>query len=121
MTSAGAYALLAIAILCSSIAQVFQKRAASELTHELTHHRGSPVLLLLKPNSLLSALFLGAGLVFWLLVLQVLPLSVAYPLLSVSYVVVMLLARWLFAERIPWQRWLGTGLIMLGVSVLVGA
>lgn len=117
MTGFGAYALLAVSILCSSLAQVFQKRAAADWGR----HTGSPLALLFTPNVLLSAGLLGIGLLFWLAVLQTLPLSMAYPLLSVSYVVVMLLARWLFAEAIPWQRWLGTGFIMLGVGLLVGA
>lgn len=117
MTNLGVYALLAASILCSSIAQIFQKRAASDLAQA----DSSLVLLLFKPNVMLSALFLGVGLLFWLAVLKTLPLSVAYPLLSISYVLVMLLARCLFAERIPWQRWLGTVFIMLGAGLLTGA
>jgi undecaprenyl phosphate-alpha-L-ara4N flippase subunit ArnE len=56
----------------------------------------------------------------WLVVLGRLELSIAYPMLSLGYVVVMLVARTLFQEVIPVRRWLGTFLIMLGISVLVG-
>jgi undecaprenyl phosphate-alpha-L-ara4N flippase subunit ArnE len=110
------YVLLVLSIGCSSAAQIFQKLAA----HDLTTQAGSPLQLLLKRNVLLSILFLGTGLLLWLVVLGKLELSIAYPMLSMGYVVVMLAARWLFHETIPPRRWLGTAFIMAGISMLVG-
>ncbi len=110
------YGLLLLSIVCSSAAQVFQKLAALDLAQ----HRGSLLQLLCKRNVLFSILFLGTGLLLWLVVLGRLELSIAYPMLSLGYVVVMLVARTLFQEVIPVRRWLGTFLIMLGISVLVG-
>lgn len=108
--------LLLVSIGCSSAAQIFQKLAA----HDLATHSGSPLQLLLKRNILLSVFFLGTGLLLWLVVLGRLELSIAYPMLSLGYVVVMLAARWFFHETIPPRRWLGTALIMAGISLLVG-
>jgi undecaprenyl phosphate-alpha-L-ara4N flippase subunit ArnE len=110
------YLLLVLSIGCSSTAQIFQKLAA----HDLATHTGSPLSLLLKPNILLSVFFLGTGLLLWLVVLGKLELSIAYPMLSLGYVVVMLAARQLFHESIPPRRWLGTAFIMAGISLLVG-
>lgn len=110
------YVLLLVSIGCSSAAQIFQKLAA----HDLATHVGSPLQLLLKRNIVLSVLFLGSGLMLWLVVLGRLELSIAYPMLSLGYVVVMLAARWLFHETIPPRRWLGTAFIMAGISMLVG-
>ena len=110
------YVLLIVSIGCSSAAQIFQKLAAQDLAT----HKGSPLQLLLKRNILLSIFFLGTGLLLWLVVLGKLELSVAYPMLSMGYVVVMLAARWLFHETIPPRRWLGTAFIMAGISLLVG-
>ncbi|HRJ53260.1 MAG TPA: EamA family transporter [Candidatus Thiothrix moscowensis] len=108
--------LLLVSIGCSSAAQIFQKLAA----HDFATHTGPKLQLLFRRNIVLSVLFLGTGLLLWLVVLGRLELSIAYPMLSLGYVVVMLAARWLFHETIPPRRWLGTALIMLGISLLVG-
>ncbi|MGB5599550.1 MAG: EamA family transporter [Thiothrix litoralis] len=110
------YVVLVMSIGCSSAAQIFQKLAAQDLAT----HVGSPLRLLLKQNILLSIFFLGTGLLLWLVVLRRLELSIAYPMLSMGYVVVMLAARQLFHETIPPRRWLGTAFIMAGISLLVG-
>ncbi len=44
----------------------------------------------------LAVLLLGLGMAVWLNVLQRLPLSLAYPMLSLNFVMVTLAARWLF-------------------------
>ena len=113
---AWSYVVLVMTIGCSSAAQIFQKLAAQDLAT----HVGSPLRLLLKRNILLSIFFLGTGLLLWLVVLGRLELSIAYPMLSMGYVVVMLAARQLFHETIPPRRWLGTAFIMAGISLLVG-
>lgn len=55
---------------------------------------------------------------FWLLVLRRLDVSIAYPLLSINYVIVMLCAKWLFGETIPTHRWVGAFAIIAGICVL---
>ena len=110
------YGLLLLSIACSSTAQVFQKLAA----RDLSQHHGAMWRVLLKRNVLLSVVLLGTGLCLWLIVLGRMELSIAYPMLSLGYVVVIIIAKVKFQEDIPLRRWLGTFLIMLGISVLVG-
>jgi multidrug transporter EmrE-like cation transporter len=43
------------------------------------------------------------------------PVSVAYPLLSLGYVVNAIAAQMLFGEAVTLQRWIGIGFIVLGV------
>jgi multidrug transporter EmrE-like cation transporter len=54
----------------------------------------------------------------WLMVLSRFPLSYAYPMLSVSYVAVVLLSGILFHETVSPVRWLGILIICAGVVVL---
>jgi drug/metabolite transporter (DMT)-like permease len=61
----------------------------------------------------------GAGSVFWLAVLSRAPLSLAYPILALSYFVVVVEAWLLLHERVTLQRFLGVAVIVVGV-VLVG-
>jgi multidrug transporter EmrE-like cation transporter len=54
----------------------------------------------------------------WIEILGRLPLSVAFPLESVSYVVVVVATRVLLGELVPARRWLGVGLICAGILAL---
>jgi multidrug transporter EmrE-like cation transporter len=56
-----------------------------------------------------------ASLVVWILGLSRVPVSVAYPMLSLGYVVNAIAAHYLFGESVTVVRWLGIGFIVLGV------
>jgi undecaprenyl phosphate-alpha-L-ara4N flippase subunit ArnE len=51
-------------------------------------------------------------------VLQRLPLSLAYPMLSLNFVMVTLAARWLFHEPTSARHWCGVASIMLGILLM---
>ena len=54
----------------------------------------------------------------WFNVLSRLPLSVAYPLMSLGYVVGVVASVVVFKENVSLVRWAGVGLIVLGVSLV---
>ncbi|MBI5837824.1 MAG: EamA family transporter [Candidatus Eisenbacteria bacterium] len=60
----------------------------------------------------------GMASVVWLGVLSRLSLSVAYPLLSLSYVLMLFAARWLYKEPITWPKLAGVLLVCCGVALL---
>ncbi len=51
----------------------------------------------------------------WILGLSRVPVSVAYPLLSLGYIVNAIAAQYLFGETVTVTRWLGIGFIVVGV------
>ena len=51
----------------------------------------------------------------WIFGLSRVPVSVAYPLLSVGYIVNAIAAHYLFGEAVTVARWLGIGFIVIGV------
>ncbi|MFT3906346.1 MAG: SMR family transporter [Steroidobacteraceae bacterium] len=53
--------------------------------------------------------------VVWILALSRVEVSVAYPMLSIGYVVNALLAWWLFGEQLGGARVAGIGIIIVGV------
>jgi multidrug transporter EmrE-like cation transporter len=55
------------------------------------------------------------SLVIWIMGLSRVPVSVAYPMLSLGYVINAVLAYYLFGEAVTVTKWLGIGLIILGV------
>jgi drug/metabolite transporter (DMT)-like permease len=56
--------------------------------------------------------------IIWLWVLSKMQVSTAYPVLSLSFVFVPLIARFTLGERITPSHWLGIALICIGVLVL---
>lgn len=54
---------------------------------------------------------------FWLVVLSRVPLSVAYPIVAVGYVVVVLYSRFVFNEPVKAVAWVGLALIVVGVAI----
>ena len=51
--------------------------------------------------------------------LRYLAVSTAFPITSLSFVMVTLLSHWLLGERVTPLRWAGVGLILIGTSLIV--
>ena len=60
----------------------------------------------------------GISVITWIAGLSRIDVSIAYPLLSLGYVVNAIAAYLLFGEIISWQRALGIGIILIGVYIL---
>ena len=60
----------------------------------------------------------GVSLFTWIAALSRAPVSLAYPLLSVGYIVNALAAWWLFGESLTAQKFIGIGFIIVGVVLL---
>ena len=56
----------------------------------------------------------GAGSVLWFYIIKNYPFSMAYPLVSLSYVFGMIAAIVFFNESVDLMKWIGVLLIMLG-------
>ncbi len=69
--------------------------------------------------------FLGCGISFlisglmWMYILKHWPLSVAYPLASLSYLFGTLAAYFIFHEPVSWSGWVGVLLIMAGCALVL--
>lgn len=64
-----------------------------------------------------GALFAGAS-ILWMYILKHYPLSMAYPLASISYVIAAFMAILVFHETVPMTRWIGVCLIMAGCALV---
>lgn len=108
-----AYVLVILVSLLTCAGQLCQKQAA-QIWEQAENRRLSMTLRWLT----LAAIFLGLGMLLWLNVLQRLPLSLAYPMLSLNFVLVTLAARWLFNEPTTLRHWCGVVSIMLGILLM---
>lgn len=55
---------------------------------------------------------------FWLIGIAKVPLSYAYPMISISYVLVVLLSWLIFKEQVGPLKWLGVAVIIFGVYLI---
>jgi multidrug transporter EmrE-like cation transporter len=60
----------------------------------------------------------AVSVIAWILALSRVDVSVAYPMLSIGYVLNALLAHWLFGETLSAQKLLGIAVIIVGVAIL---
>ena len=59
-----------------------------------------------------------AGSILWMYIIKHFPFSMAYPMVSLSYVMGMFAAIIFFHEQIPMTRWIGVFLIMSGCVLI---
>jgi undecaprenyl phosphate-alpha-L-ara4N flippase subunit ArnE len=108
-----AYGALLISIVLTVVSQVLQKQAA-----DTARGHGGGAAYLRLPRFWLALLCLGGALLSWLFVLTALEVSKAYALLSINYVLILLVSRFLFSETIPPSRWLGVLCILAGLLLI---
>lgn len=107
-------ALLLMACVLTCAGQIAQKYAVESW-------RGADpglIRVLRTPWLWLALASLGLGLLVWLFVLQRLEVGIAYPMLSLNFVLITLVARYLFKETIDLRHWCGVGLVIAGVVLL---
>lgn len=109
-----------LTILCTSFAQIYQKKAAMGLQNARNSESFSVWKFAANPDFLFSGLLLAVGFVSWLFVLSRWDVSAAYPFLSLNLVLIMLLSQWIFSETTNSRQWVGAFAIVSGVLLISG-
>ena len=115
------FAVLSCGVLLNAFAQLGLKNATRVTGPLLVGDGGAPAraLALLAVPSLWYALAAyGISVIVWIVGLSRVPVSQAYPLLSLGYVLNLALAWWLLGEVPNVQRVAGIGVIVLGVVMV---
>jgi multidrug transporter EmrE-like cation transporter len=116
--TAAAFAMLMTGVLLNAAAQLLLK-AGTNVLGVITLTRETWLETLAKMATqgyfILGAACYALSLVVWILGLSRVPVSVAYPLLSVGYIINAVAAHYLFGESVTLTRWLGIGFIVVGV------
>ena len=56
--------------------------------------------------------------IFWLYLLQRIPLTIAYPFSALAMIIVPILAIFLFGEKLNFSYWVGLVLIISGITII---
>ncbi len=113
-----AFAFLLTGVLLNAAAQLLLKAGTNVLgVLTLTRDNWLDTLTRMATQGyfVAGAMFYAVSLVVWILGLSRVPVSVAYPMLSLGYVVNAIAAYYLFGESVSLSRGLGIGFIIVGV------
>jgi drug/metabolite transporter (DMT)-like permease len=70
------------------------------------------------PRILIGFGLFGIGAVFWLAAISRVPLSWAYPMLSIGYILILLFSAIILREHVTPLRWLGAVIICVGIVLV---
>lgn len=115
------FGLILTGVLLNAAAQLLLKAGTNAVGH-FEFHAGNIVpvglKLALEPHILGGLVCYVVSLVVWIMGLSRVEVSIAYPMLSIGYVLNALAAWYLFGENVTPLRLLGIGIIVLGVFIV---
>jgi len=114
-------ALVLTGVLLNAVAQLLLKAGSGVLAGIELRAANALVIagrLVLNVPIIAGLVCYAISVVVWILALSRVEVSVAYPMLSVGYVVNALAAWWLFGESLSAMRMAGIGIILIGVWVV---
>jgi multidrug transporter EmrE-like cation transporter len=117
MTLSG-FSFLMAGVLLNAVAQLLLKAGTNVLgVITLTRDNWTSEFgrMAVEPHFIAGTACYAVSLVVWILGLSRVPVSIAYPMLSVGYVVNAVAAYYLFGETLTVARWTGIAFIVLGV------
>ena len=112
------FSFLIVGVLLNAAAQLLLKAGTNSLgviTLTRDNWVGEFGRMAVEPHFIAGAACYGVSLVVWILGLSRVPVSIAYPLLSVGYVINAIAAYYLLGEALTVARWTGIGFIIVGV------
>lgn len=69
---------------------------------------------------MLCGILFACASLLWMYILKHFPLSMAYPMASMSYIFALLMAIFFLHEDVSWNRWVGIAFIMVGCVFVAG-
>lgn len=115
------FSLILTGVLLNAGAQLLLKAGTNAVGHfEFSRENIWPIgwQLATEPHIMGGLSFYVISVVVWIMALSRVEVSIAYPMLSIGYVVNALAAWWLFGEAVSLTRLAGIGVIIIGVYIV---
>jgi len=115
------YLLLVVALVLNAVANLLMKHAAMRAA-QAPALEGFAALArtYLSPSFLVGLACFGLNLLAYTQALKKLPLSIAYPtMVSLGYLIILVVSWFVFQERLTLPRYVGAGLILAGIWLVV--
>jgi drug/metabolite transporter (DMT)-like permease len=115
--------LFALIIVVGTAGELCLGRAMRETGELERFHPGAAISLLGRALRVkwiwIGVVMMTAGFFSLLLLLSFESVSFVVPVSALSYLVGAVGGIWFLGERVSWQRWVGIGLVCLGVTIVV--
>ncbi|HET7774796.1 MAG TPA: SMR family transporter [Azospira sp.] len=115
------FALILAGVILNAAGQLLLKAGTNAVGHfdfHLDNVLPIGLKLAFNPYILSGMAAYGISLVVWIMALSRVPVSIAYPMLSIGYVINAFIAWHWFGEALTAQKLVGIGCIVLGVYVI---
>ena len=115
------FALILTGVLLNAAAQLFMKAGTNTrgvISFTADAWFSQALRIGFNPHILGGMACYAISLVVWIMALSRVPVSIAYPMLSIGYVVSAFAAWYLFGETLSAARWSGIGFIIVGVFLV---
>jgi multidrug transporter EmrE-like cation transporter len=119
--SALSLTLILAGVLLNAVAQLLLKAGTNAVGHfEFHMDNALPIgmKLALEPHIVAGMACYAVSLVVWIMALSRVPVSIAYPMLSIGYAVNAVVAYLWLGEAVTPLRMVGIGIIVLGVYIV---
>jgi multidrug transporter EmrE-like cation transporter len=116
-----AFALILTGVLLNAAAQLLLKAGTNAVGHFEFHLENILPIgmkIAFQPFIMGGMACYAVSLVVWIMALSRVPVSIAYPMLSIGYVVNAIIAHYWFGEALAMQKVLGIGFIIIGVVLV---
>ena len=113
--------LALVSICLGAVAQFLLKVGVNAMGgFKIDPHRAltSIITALLEPHILIGLVVFVISMLIWLMVISKMELSRAYPMISISYIIITALSRFVLGESIPAIRLAGIAVILVGVVMI---
>ncbi|MFC1560228.1 4-amino-4-deoxy-L-arabinose transferase [Candidatus Margulisiibacteriota bacterium] len=115
----GNYIMLAVSITMAAAGQILMKQGMRMVgvfpVREIFSRMFS---IIFNPFVFLGLSMFALSSIVWLVVLSRMELSYVYPMVSIAYIIVAIVAYFLLGEKVVFIRWLGILTICLGVFLI---
>jgi multidrug transporter EmrE-like cation transporter len=115
------FSLILFGVLLNAAAQLLLKAGTNAVGHfAFSLENALPVGLKLafEPHIFGGLCCYVVSVVVWIMALSRVPVSIAYPMLSIGYIVNAFAAHWLFGEAVTSMKLAGIGFIVVGVYLV---
>ena len=119
-----AFALILAGVLLNAAAQLLLKAGTNAIGHfdfQLSNVIPVGMQIAGQPFIIGGMACYAVSLVVWIMALSRVPVSIAYPMLSIGYVVNAVIAHYWFGEALVFQKMLGIGFIIIGLLLVANA
>jgi multidrug transporter EmrE-like cation transporter len=114
------FLLILIGVLLNAVAQLFLKAGTTYFGKILTEHRlvSNFFRIIFEPHIFTGLICYAFSVSIWIVALSKVPVSVAYPMLSIGYVVNIFAAYYIFGEALTFNKFYGVFFIILGIILI---